>query len=250
VGSAATGTGGQSIARSGLDSRAMSAARAVLAFDFASPVASVAVARAGELLAGATAPRADGGPELLALVARAVVEAGLAPPDLGGVVALRGPGSFTGLRVACATALGLAAAHATPATAVSTLEALALAAPAGAGTVLAVVDALRGEWFVQRWRRGAGIEAEPAEEPRLARITEPGLLTGVDLVSGQEAPRFLAAARADAAAPDPTPPSLEAFRLCDAVARAASLDRWPWNEALLSHPLYLRPPAVTVPRSS
>lgn len=237
MGSAATGTGAQSIARRGLDSGAMSGARTVLAFDFASPVASVAVARAGAPLAVLVEPRAEGGPELLALVGRALAAAGVAPAALGGVVALRGPGSFTGLRVACATALGLAAGTGAPATAVSTLEALALAAPEGAGRVLAVVDALRGDWFVQPFARGTGFDALALAEARLAPRDEPGLLADVDL--------FVAPPGAGTATPA-AKPRLEVADLAVAVARAASLDRWAWDASLLSRPLYLRPPAVTV----
>ena len=44
---------------------------------------------------------------LLGLVDEALAAAGLGPRQLAGVIALRGPGSFTGLRVGLATALGL-----------------------------------------------------------------------------------------------------------------------------------------------
>ena len=203
-------------------------------------MASAAVARRGELLAAVSGARGEGEPDLLARIARALGEAGVPVAGLGGIVALRGPGSFTGLRIACATALGLAAATATPATGVSSLEALALAAPAAAGRVLAAIDALRGDWYRQRFARGAGLEAAPLDEPRLAPHDEGGLLDGIDLLIAPPGTFSVAAPAARAHR------ALEVADLASAVARAASLDRWEWNPALLSHPLYLRPPAVTV----
>lgn len=63
-----------------------------------------------------------------------------------------GPGSFTGLRIAIATARALAQARALPATPVRTLEALAAGIAERASRdrpVLAVLDARRGEVFAQ-----------------------------------------------------------------------------------------------------
>jgi tRNA threonylcarbamoyladenosine biosynthesis protein TsaB len=220
----------------------VSAPRAVLAFDFASFEASAAVARDGRLLASATAARGGSGAEAtdpLALIAGVLARAGLGLDELATLLALCGPGSFTGLRVACATALGLAQATGLPAAGVPSLEALALAAPPGSGTVLAAVDALRGEWFVQRFARGPGFVADALDEPRLARANEAGLLGGIELVAGRGAGVLVAAA--------PPVPWLEPIRIADAVACAGSLDRRGWEGSRLVHPLYLRAPAVTVP---
>jgi tRNA threonylcarbamoyladenosine biosynthesis protein TsaB len=213
----------------------------VLALDGASPVASVALARGEEVLAADSEPRHAGGRELLALVDGVLARAGASPQEVGGWVALRGPGSFTGLRIACATVLGLAQATGARATAVSTLEALALAAPAGAGTVLSLVDALRGEWFVQRWHRDSGTGARPLDDPRRAGPGDPGFFAGVERAVGFG----IAAALAGAADP---PTGLEAPPIAEVVARAAARGRWPWDAGLLTRPLYLRPPAVTLPR--
>ncbi len=62
------------------------------------------------------------------------------------VAVASGPGSFTGLRVAVATAKGLAEASAIPIVAVSVLEAVALASGVQ-GRVMAAMDAQRGELF-------------------------------------------------------------------------------------------------------
>ncbi|MBP1642746.1 MAG: tsaB [Acidobacteria bacterium] len=220
----------------------MSDPRAVLAFDFASFEASAAVAREGRLLATASCARDGAGepPDPLALVAGVLARAGLGLEDVATLLALCGPGSFTGLRVACATALGLAQATGLPAAGVPSLEALALAAPPGSGTVLAAVDALRGEWFVQRFARGPRFEAAALDQPRLARPGEAGLLDGVDLVVGRGAAAHGAETGATAHVLEPT-------RIADAVACAGSLGGRGWAGARLVHPLYLRAPAITVP---
>ncbi|MDR7417112.1 MAG: tRNA (adenosine(37)-N6)-threonylcarbamoyltransferase complex dimerization subunit type 1 TsaB [Armatimonadota bacterium] len=70
-------------------------------------------------------------------------DAGLRPEDVEGVAVSTGPGSFTGLRVGIATAVGWAQARGVPACGVSTLQ--ALAATCGALLVVPVMDARRGE---------------------------------------------------------------------------------------------------------
>jgi tRNA threonylcarbamoyladenosine biosynthesis protein TsaB len=210
----------------------VTAPRAVLALDFASPRASAAVARSGELLATLERERGTSQRLLLPLLDQVLRSAGLEPAAIEGVVALRGPGSFTGLRVACATALGFAQAYGAAATAV------ALSARESSGVVLAVVDALRDEWFAQRWRRDAGLEAEPLDAPRLV-APAPELFDGVALVLGFGAER-LATAGGTAALPVREPRNL-----ATAVARAASNGRWEWDAGRLTRPDYLRPPATT-----
>jgi len=149
---------------------------------------SVAVGRGGDTLAVRAAPQQRSSTQLLALVAEALAELGARPADLAGVVALAGPGSFTGLRVALATALGFHQALGVPALAVPTLAAMAAASGAPAGSlVIAAVDALRGEWSARAFRAG------PVPEP----LGEMELLAGGDLLrrwvpDGDERPRRVA----------------------------------------------------------
>ena len=96
--------------------------------------------------------------DLLALIDRALGEAGLALADLDAVAVGAGPGSFTGLRIGMATAKGLCFAAGRPLWAVSSLAALALdaahaaGAAAGGALLVPVLDARRGEVFAGFFR--------------------------------------------------------------------------------------------------
>jgi tRNA threonylcarbamoyladenosine biosynthesis protein TsaB len=73
--------------------------------------------------------------------------------DLNAVAFGAGPGSFTGLRIACGLAQGIALARALPVLGVSTLEALAQAS--GAQRVVACLDArMREVYYAALERRG------------------------------------------------------------------------------------------------
>jgi len=206
----------------------------VLAIDGASPVASAAVARDGALLAERAHAEARSSGILLALIEATLRAAGVAPAGLAALVALRGPGSFTGTRVTLATAKGLVLAGVPRATAVSNLEALALAAPSAFARPLAAVDALRGEWFLQPWAAGPD-GPQPLAPPELAGGASPHF---------QEVDGVVGFGRAALAARWPELPVHEPDGLAAAVAVAASRGRWSWNSEELTRPLYLRPPAA------
>ncbi|MEQ1667770.1 MAG: tRNA (adenosine(37)-N6)-threonylcarbamoyltransferase complex dimerization subunit type 1 TsaB [Sulfuriferula sp.] len=80
-----------------------------------------------------------------------LAEAGLNFADLDGIAYGMGPGSFTGLRIACAVAQGLAFAADVPVVGVSGLQALALAT--GADKVVACLDARMGEIYHAAYQR-------------------------------------------------------------------------------------------------
>jgi len=83
---------------------------------------------------------------ILTLALQALALAGMDLASCDAVAVSRGPGSLTGLRVGIGTARGLAAGSGKPLFGVSTLQALAASA-AGAGPVLALLDAGRGELY-------------------------------------------------------------------------------------------------------
>ncbi len=215
----------------------------ILALDTGSPRVSVAVGRGGEPLAERSIEMARSSARLLELVGEALAEIGAEPRDLGGVAALRGPGSFTGLRIGLATALGLHQALGIPATALPTLPVLALHA-AREGEVVAVVDALRGEWSAQAFAAGAPL---------------PRRLGVANLVPGAELPRLFSKANAgprtvagfgvsrlaELAGWPPEILLLEAGPLAAAALRLAAAPGVNWSPDLLVSPIYSRQPAVT-----
>jgi len=111
-----------------------------LAFDTSGPDGSVAVGHvtglggaAPKILAEVTiAQRLEQAARLVPAIDEALGTAGVALDGLAGIVVGEGPGSFTGVRVAAATAKGLAHALGLPLHAVSSLAAAALAHEAGA----------------------------------------------------------------------------------------------------------------------
>ena len=82
---------------------------------------------------------------LLPLVRDLLAEAGLKVGQLDAIAFGVGPGAFTGLRVACGAAQGLAVATSRPLIPVTSLETLAVLA--GADRVLALLDARMGEVY-------------------------------------------------------------------------------------------------------
>lgn len=80
-----------------------------------------------------------------------LAEAGVGRGQLDAIAVGRGPGAFTGVRLAVALAQGMALALDRPVLAVSTLAALALPARGAGADILAAIDARMGEvylgWF-------------------------------------------------------------------------------------------------------
>jgi N6-L-threonylcarbamoyladenine synthase len=135
----------------------------VLGFDTATDRCALALGRWSpdglETIAAADfeAPRAALG-RLLPAARDLLVAEGVTPTDLCEVVVGRGPGSFTGVRIAVATAKGLAHGLGVPLYGAGTLDAVAWAcAAAGYTGLLGVVgDAMRGEAYPALFRLESG----------------------------------------------------------------------------------------------
>jgi tRNA threonylcarbamoyladenosine biosynthesis protein TsaB len=144
----------------------------VLGLDTCLSSCSVAVLDGERVVASAREVMARGHQERLATMARQVMaQAGLAFDRLERIAVTVGPGSFTGLRVGIAFAKGLALALDLPAVGVGTLEALAVEAE---GLVFPVIDARRGQLYLQAFEDGHALMAPDATaaEVAAARIAE------------------------------------------------------------------------------
>jgi len=82
-----------------------------------------------------------------------LAQAGITRSQLDAIAVSRGPGAFTGVRLGIALAQGIALALDRPVVPVSTLQVLALRAPAQATHVLACIDARMGEIYAARYSR-------------------------------------------------------------------------------------------------
>ena len=98
----------------------------------------------------------------LSVIDEVLAEAGVDRTNIDAIAVCRGPGGFTGLRIAMGIAQGLALALEVPVVPVSGLRVLAAAAPAGM-PVLALIDARMGEFYAAAWsdRAAAAADAPP-----------------------------------------------------------------------------------------
>lgn len=158
----------------------------LLALETSGGVGSVALALDGEVVARRFLPSArEHASRLLPAVSELLEEAGCGVTDLGGVVAGSGPGSFTGVRVAAASAKGIVHALDLPLWAVSSLRAAALtgsALPPGIGpwegggdpsdgSRAVLFDARGRRLFVGLYDR-AGARVRPLRPDRFATLDE------------------------------------------------------------------------------
>ncbi|MBS0584394.1 MAG: tRNA (adenosine(37)-N6)-threonylcarbamoyltransferase complex dimerization subunit type 1 TsaB [Proteobacteria bacterium] len=131
----------------------------LLAIDTATEACSAALSIDGKIIERSEfAPRRHA-ELILPMIASLLAEAGLSRHDLQGIAVGRGPGAFTGVRLAISVAQGLALGLDLPVVPVSSLAALALEAPDAAaqrdGAILAVIDARMGEIYAGAFRRTA-----------------------------------------------------------------------------------------------
>jgi tRNA threonylcarbamoyladenosine biosynthesis protein TsaB len=120
----------------------------LLAIDSSSVTASAALVKDGFLISESFFNNGLTHSHTLAPMIDAVIRnTGASPKDITQVVVTNGPGSFTGLRIGAATALGFASALGIPCAGVSSLMAAAYNAADREGTVCAAMDARRGQIY-------------------------------------------------------------------------------------------------------
>ncbi len=93
---------------------------------------------------------------VLPMLEKLLAEAGLTAGELDAVAFGAGPGSFTGLRIACGIAQGLAFARDLPVAAVSSFE--AIAQESGEARVVACIDARMSEVYYSALERRGGAQ--------------------------------------------------------------------------------------------
>ena len=210
----------------------------VLVIDTALGACTTAVYEANRCLAVRSDPMAKGHQERLGGLVRAVADEAGGFGDIDRIGVTVGPGSFTGLRVGLAFAQGLGAALGRPVVGISTLAALAWS-PEGGGATAAVIDARRGQVYMQTFSDGAA-----TREPEALSILDAGALlaqasAGWRLVGSGAAlvqPDGEGNAGAEPyAAHNPTAAGLAALTIAADPATA------------LPRPLYLRAPDATPP---
>ena len=127
--------------------------------------------------------------------------ASLAPADLKLIACMKGPGSFTGLRIGFSTAKGLALALGIPLVSVPTLDCMAYSLSAWPGIILPVIDAKKACFFSALYRgskRLTDYSDLPPEniidmaEKAMLSPDEPIVLTGsgADLFFSRLAPHY------------------------------------------------------------
>lgn len=221
----------------------------ILAFDTAMAACSVAVVEADRgdyvLLAEHQEARPRGHAEVLVpLIGEVMERAGTTFAGLDRIAVTTGPGTFTGVRIGIATARGLALASGVPLVGVTTLEAIAAdAVERGAQSrpVACVIDARRGEVYIQCFRPDMEPLGDPAALPyetaaaRLAGIAPLLVGTGVHLITPFLSPEVVVASD-EQAADQPR---------AAVIARRAAMAEPPAEPPV---PLYLRAPDAKLPQ--
>ncbi|HET6587411.1 MAG TPA: tRNA (adenosine(37)-N6)-threonylcarbamoyltransferase complex dimerization subunit type 1 TsaB [Oleiagrimonas sp.] len=144
----------------------------ILALDTSTEACSVALMQGDALIdASELAPRRQA-ERVLPMAESLLAEAGLTRSQIDGIAVSRGPGAFTGVRLAVSVAQGLAFALDIPVVTVSSLAALAMEAPKDEAATLAVIDARMGEIYAGCFRRDDDGRVVPLDDERVCKADE------------------------------------------------------------------------------
>lgn len=221
------------------------------AIDTSTALGSVALFEDGQLVAGDSQRVSNAhGESLLPMVAVVFERAGWQPAQVERWGVGIGPGSFTGVRIAVATAKGIALATGAQLVGVTSLDALAEGLDdRGGAVVVSVLEAGRGEVFVQARRDGA-IVLGPSHVvladvgaclERIARAASSMVVAG-EAASGLDL-SALAGCRVTLTVREPH--DLPRASVIGRIAHGRAPD-----DADALEPLYVRPPEITMPRTA
>ncbi len=129
-----------------------------LAFDTSTEMLHLGACSGTRQLAQVRPGAAQASAQILPLALETLAALGLTLNDIDAVVMGRGPGSFTGLRTACAVAQGLAFGAEKPVLPIDTLLAVAEDARGGLARVrvMSVLDARMGQFYGAAWEHDQG----------------------------------------------------------------------------------------------
>ena len=213
----------------------------ILALDASTPVTTVAVARGNardhDVLAEVSTTGRGASEALLPAVQAALDLAGEELDSVGLVLCGIGPGTFTGIRIAAATARALSVGKGMALARNSTLDALAAPALSCSPDVLAVLDARRGQVFARRFS-GAG----PTTGMYCVRPEELSV-EGEPVLVGDGAVRY----REDLTGLGRIPPDGSPLHRVTAAGHVVSADLTPVGQEDLV-PIYVREPDAEVRR--
>ena len=158
---------------------------AAVAFETSTRTPSVAVRARGETLETSLAGDRPHASDLMPALSELLGAAGVAPAEVEAVAVGTGPGSYTGLRVGVATALGLARGAGASLTALPSVEALVWGECAPREEAGVLLDARAGELYFAHYRRaedGVEVVRAPCVVARgeIAGVLPPGLVLFVD----------------------------------------------------------------------
>jgi len=151
--------------------------RRILALETSTEYCSVALWQAGEIISQSTLAGQRHSELLLAMIDQLMHEAGVKLTQLEGIAFGAGPGSFTGVRIACGVAQGLALGAGLPVMGVCTLQ--ALAHDAGHEKIIAALDARMDEIYFAAYTVQGGMWKTVCE-PVLCLPQNAPTLTGSD----------------------------------------------------------------------
>jgi len=123
----------------------------ILALETSTESGSCALWQDGAVIERSCPPGRSHSETLLPLVRELMAEGGISVGQLDAIAFDAGPGAFTGLRVACGAAQGLAVAAGLPLVPVVSLE--VMAATSGADRVISLLDARMGEVYGASYQR-------------------------------------------------------------------------------------------------
>lgn len=143
----------------------------ILAFDTSTDYCSAALWREGACVERSVAAGQSHSTLLMQMVDEVLAESGLTLRHLDGVAYGEGPGSFTGLRIACAVAQGLAFSADLPVAGIGTLHAMATAS--NALRVICCLDARMQEVYHAAYEQQDGLWQEISAPRVCAPVTVP-----------------------------------------------------------------------------